>query len=297
MNLLRANSAAERRLLSEGRLSGPMPWVIAIMMFLTVLAAAGGLALTHAASNVADSIAQRITIQIVEANPDLRDEQSDSAVAMLDDLAGVTSIARVPDAEIDALLEPWIGAGGSAEGIPVPALIDVDLTREAHDRLDTIQAAIRRVAPDARIDDHAEFLAPLAGLIGSLTWLSLALVLLTAGATAAAVILAIRSALNTHRNTIEILHLMGSTDTQVARLFQRRIALDALIGGATGCLFAVIVILLLGQRIRAVGSELLGSVGLPWAAWLILFLLPLAGALIATLVARVTVLGALKKML
>ncbi len=297
MNLLRTNSAAERRLLSEGRLSGPMPWVIAIMMFLTVLAAAGGLALTHAASTVTNSIAQRITVQIVEANPVLRDEQSDSTVAMLDDLAGVTSIARVPDAEIDALLEPWIGAGGSEEGIPVPALIDVDLTPEAHDRLDIIAVAIRRVAPDARIDDHAEFLAPLAGLIGSLTWLSLALVLLTAGATAAAVILAIRSALNTHRNTIEILHLMGSTDTQVARLFQRRIALDALIGGATGFLFAVIVILLLGQSIRAVGSELLGSVGLPWVAWLILFLLPLAGALIATLVARVTVLVALKKML
>ncbi|TVV69603.1 cell division protein, partial [Sphingomonas solaris] len=29
---------AERRLLPESRLSGPMPWVIAIMMFLTVLA-------------------------------------------------------------------------------------------------------------------------------------------------------------------------------------------------------------------------------------------------------------------
>ena len=34
--------------------------------------------------------------------------------------------------------------------------------------------------------------------------------------------------LDTHRATIEILHLMGATDVQVARLFQRRIALDAL---------------------------------------------------------------------
>jgi predicted MFS family arabinose efflux permease len=35
--------AAERGLLPEGRMAGPMPWVIAIMMFLTVLAAAAGL--------------------------------------------------------------------------------------------------------------------------------------------------------------------------------------------------------------------------------------------------------------
>ncbi len=297
MTLPFAASPAERRLLTEGRLSGPMPWVIAIMMFLTVLAAAGGLGLANAARNVTGGIAQRITVQIVEANPDFREEQTRGAIAELERLAGVTHIERVPDAEIDALLEPWIGAGGSEEGIPVPSLIDVDLTAAAHDRLDAIEAAVKRVAPDARIDDHAKFLAPLAGLIGSLTWLALALVLLTAGATAAAVILAVRSALNTHRATIEVLHLMGATDVQIARIFQRRIALDALFGGSVGFLSAVIVILLLGQRIGAVGSELLGSVSLPWTGWLVLFGLPVAGALVATLVARLVMLGALKKMI
>ena len=42
---VRKFGAAERGLLPEGRLAGPMPWVIAIMMFLTVLAAAAGLGL------------------------------------------------------------------------------------------------------------------------------------------------------------------------------------------------------------------------------------------------------------
>ena len=54
------------------------------------------------------------------------------------------------------------------------------------------------------------------------------------GATAATVVLAARAALDTHRGTIEMLHLMGATDVQVARLFQRRIALDALFGGLVG---------------------------------------------------------------
>ena len=44
--------AADRRLLPEGRLAGPMPWVIAIMMFLTVLAAAAGLGLRNAARSL-----------------------------------------------------------------------------------------------------------------------------------------------------------------------------------------------------------------------------------------------------
>ena len=45
---VRKFGAADRRLLPEGRLAGPMPWVIAIMMFLTVLAAAAGLRLASA---------------------------------------------------------------------------------------------------------------------------------------------------------------------------------------------------------------------------------------------------------
>ena len=60
---------AERGLLPEGRLSGPMPWVIAIMMFLTVLAAAAGMGLASAAGRLDDQIGGRVTIQIVEANP------------------------------------------------------------------------------------------------------------------------------------------------------------------------------------------------------------------------------------
>lgn len=297
MNLPFAASAAERRLLTEGRLSGPMPWVIAIMMFLTVLAAAGGLALNQAASNVTGSIAQRITIQIVEANPDVREAQTRAAMETLADLDGVTDIVRVPDEEIDALIEPWIGAAGDEEGIPVPTMIDAALTADAHNDLAGLEEAIAAAAPAARIDDHAQFLAPLADLIGSLTWLAAALVLLTASALAASVILAVRAALNTHRNTIEVLHLMGATDVQIARLFQRRIALDALFGGLVGFLSAAIILLVLGQRIGAVGSELLGSATLPLSAWLLLLLLPLIGAIVSTLVARYTVIGVLRKLL
>lgn len=297
MTLPFSASPAERRLLTEGRLSGPMPWVIAIMMFLTVLAAAGGLALNHAARNVTGGIAQRITVQIVEANPDLREEQTRAALAALSAMEGVTEVTRVPDSEIDALIEPWIGQAGQEEGIPVPTMIDADLTEEAHEQLESVEEAILDVAPAARVDDHAQFLAPLAGLISSLTWLALGLVLLTASALAASVILAVRAALNTHRSTIEVLHLMGATDVQIARLFQRRIALDALLGGTVGFLSAVIVLLILGQRIGAVGSELLGSATLPFWSWLLLLLLPIMGAMVSTLVARFTVIGALRKML
>jgi cell division transport system permease protein len=117
------------------------------------------------------------------------------------------------------------------------------------------------------------------------------------GATAATVVLAARAALDTHRSTIEVLHLMGATDVQVARLFQRRIALDALFGSLIGLVLAVAVLFLIGSRVTALGSELLGSAELPPEAWAVLAALPVAGVLLAMLVARLTILRALGRLL
>jgi cell division transport system permease protein len=286
-----------RNLLPEGRMAGPMPWVIAIMMFLTVLAAAAGLGLNNAARSLDAEIGNRITIQIVEANPDFREAQARIAVDTLRRLTGVRTIRRIEASELERLLEPWLGAGGLEADLPVPVMIDVELTPEAYGRLDGIRAAVRDAAPAARIDDNAQWLVPLAKLIDALTWLASGLVLLMIGATAATVVLAAHAALDTHRSTIEVLHLMGASDVQVARLFQRRIALDALFGGIVGLGMAALVLVIIGNRVGALGSELLGSAGLPLANWLILAALPAGGVVLAMLVARLTILRALGRML
>ncbi len=289
--------SADRGLLPEGRLTGPMPWVLAIMMFLTVLAAAAGLGLGNAAKSLDAEIGNRITVQIVEANPDFREAQARIATAELRKLAGILSVRRLGDEEMEALLEPWLGEGGLEADLPIPVMIDAELTPEAYGRLDVIRAAVREVAPSARVDDNAQWLAPLAKLIDALELLAGGLVVLMVGATAATVVLAARAALDTHRSTIEVLHLMGATDVQVARLFQRRIALDALFGGFVGLVAASLVLLVIGNRVGALGSELLGSAGLPLVSWLILIALPIGGVVLATLVARTTILRALGRLL
>ena len=294
---VRRLGAAERGLLPEGRLAGPMPWVIAIMMFLTVLAASAGLGLAGAAGRLDDQIGSRVTIQIVEANPQLRDRQAAAATASLARLPGVSSVRLVPQEEIQDMLEPWLGPGGVEADLPVPALIDVDLDPAGGMDLAQLSAATIAVAPSARLDENAQWLAPLVSLIAALKWLAAGLVLLMVGATTATVFLAARAALDTHRQTIEILHLMGATDVQIARLFQRRIALDALFGGLVGFLLAGIVLFLLGQRVSALGSELLGSTAISLEIGAILLVLPLFGVLLAMLVARLTILRALGRML
>src|SRR3954463_14414707 len=97
---VRKFGAAERGLLPEGRVAGPMPWVIAIMMFLTVLAAAAGLGLAGAAPRFDAQLGPRITIQVVEANPALRRAQAAAAARAVQNLPGVTAVRPVPEAEV-----------------------------------------------------------------------------------------------------------------------------------------------------------------------------------------------------
>lgn len=287
----------EARLLPEGRMAGPMPWVIAIIMFLTVLSAAAGLSLARSAKGLDADLAGRVTIQIVEANSTRRAAQTRAAEQELARLAAVESFRRVPDAEVATLLQPWFGSEPLGEDLPVPTLIDVTLDTTTPGALQTLSGSIAAVAPAARVEAHAQWLGPLTRLLGSLTFLSWMLVVLMGGATLAIVVLAARSALNTHRATIEVMHLLGATDMQIAQLFQRRIALDALFGAGLGLVAALVTMLLLRGRLAAVGSELLGSVGIGWLGWLFLLTTPLLSAGLATIAARTTILSALRRIL
>ncbi|MDT8760626.1 permease [Sphingomonas psychrotolerans] len=286
--------ASERRLLDEGAPTRAMTWIMAIMLFLTVLAGALGLGMFGATAQLDRELSGRLTVQIVEPIASLRDSQAAATVATLGKLPGVTRTREVDRAHLAQLLKPWLGDAGLDPDLPMPAMIDVEAPGGD---FAAIEQAARRIAPGARVDRHAQWLSPVRSFLSSMSWLAVGLMLLIAGATAAVVLLAARAGLDTHRDTIDVLHMLGSTDVQIARLFQRRIALDTLLGGAAGTAAALVLVWFLQARLTAVGSEMLGGVALQQRDWFLLLLLPLGFALLSTIAARVAVLRTLGKRL
>lgn len=289
----------EAELVPQARLAGPMPWVIAIMVALTVIAAAAGFALRNMAQTVEDELAGGVTVQIVEAGAEARNSQAKAALEVLGRTPGVSNLRLVPQAEIDQLVEPWLGGmGGDAEAVPVPALIDLRLDgRVSEARLAGLREALRPLAPSARVDAQSNWLRPVFSAIASLQWLAIALIVLLALALAAAVLLAARTALGAARETIEVVHLLGGTDGQIARVFQRSIAFDAAGGGAVGLALGLAAVLLLGRQFAALGAGMVSGGTLDWFDWVMIALIPVAGVVLAALTARLTVLRALRKML
>ena len=285
-----AASPAERRLLPGGRLQGPTPYVIAIMMFVMVVMAAAGLALANAAGTVARGVENRFSVQIADGAAKLP-----LAVRALTDAPGVAAVHPVPEKAMRQTLERWLGPAGAQADLPLPALIDVDLKPGASPK--AVATRVESAVPGARFVAHSAMLAPMLRAMRSLTWLAFTLVLLIALATAAAVVLATRGALDTNRSTIDIMHGIGASDAQVARLFQRKIALDALTGGLAGAAAAGLVLRLIAGG-RAVWMEdFAGGPLLDRGDLLLLAALPLIGTAVATLVARQAVLRALRSAL
>lgn len=293
-----ARNRAAARLLPATRFAGPIPWVIAILIALVVIAAAGGLALKNLATSASADLSAAVTVQVIEPNPDLRAARGADAVRVLTALDGVRAVRLVPEAELVALLEPWLGEGAASGDVPIPALIDVEMSRSAApDDIARIAAALEQTVPGARVDAQSDWLQPVYRALSALQWLALGLIALVALATAAAVWLAARNAFAGARDTVEIIHLLGATDRQISAVFLRTVLREAAFGALVGAVLGVAAVLLLGQQFAALDSGLTSGGGFGLAEWLVIAAVPLAGVLIALLTARITIALALKDML
>src|SRR5690606_4189305 len=123
------------------------------------------------------------------------------------------------------------------------------------------------------------------------------LIVLLAATTAAAVWLAARSALGANRETIEIIHLLGGTDGQIAHIFQRSMGIDAALGGLAGLALGLAAALLLGRQYARFGSGMVAGGAFGPFDWAALASIPVIGVALAILTARATVLVALRRML
>lgn len=278
-------SDSERRLIPSSGVRGPVPLLIAIMTFVMVVVGAAGLALGNSASVVKSGVEHRYSIQIADGAA-----RAPAAATAARAAPGVARVEQVPPASLRRTLERWLGPAATEADLPIPAIIDVDLQSGADPA--AVRAAVERAVPGARFIAHRSSLQPLLDALKGLTRLAFGLVLLIALASAAAVVLAARGALDTHRATIEVMHGIGATDRQVARLFVRQIAIDALLGGVAGAATAgLIIVLILGGA--GLAATLTGGPLLGWGDALLLAVLPFVVTLLATLVARAALLRAL----
>lgn len=277
-------TAGELRLAPIGGWTRPMRWMIALMTAVAMLAAALALWAGPAAAAMRGEIGGRLSIQLVEADPAARRQAVERLQQAFVAAPFVRSVTIVPDSELLGMARDWLGSGVDRAELPLPAIVDVDLVAAVDaDSLASARALASQTAPRARVIVHRDWLGPLVGILASLGWMALLLALSLLLAAAGIAAMSARAALAAQRSTIELFHLIGATDAQIARLFQRVIVRQALIGAAIGSAIA----LLLGAWFGWLGATLVaGMAGRPPLLLAASLLVPCLVVLVAIAAAR-----------
>ncbi|MCH8237832.1 MAG: FtsX-like permease family protein [Proteobacteria bacterium] len=275
-----------------------LPWLIAFMVFLVILAMAGMLVLNATAARWDKGISGTLTVQIMPGENSEKD--ADRLQQVLSILARMPEVARyeaLSDDQLMVLLEPWLGVVAGARDLPLPGLVDVELKPDAD--LDVAAFAKRLAArvPGTAVDDHRVWLDRLVNLIQTAQALAALVVVFIVLTTIGTVVFTTQTGLVIHRDAIEVLHLIGAQDSYIARQFAGRALALGLKGGLIGLLLALPTLFGIVTLARQMDSSILPDFTLTPVHWAILTVLPLAVAFIAMLTARLTVMNALSRML
>ena len=275
-----------------------LPWLIAFMVFLMILAMAGMLLLNAITARWDRGISGTLTVQIMpKENPEKNAERLQQVLTILARMPEVASYEALNDDQLMVLLEPWLGITAGAHDLPLPGLVDVELKPDADLDVPAFAKRLAARVPGTSIDDHRVWLERLVSLIETAQGLAALVVVYIILATIGTVVFTTRTGLVIHREAIEVLHLIGAQDSYVARQFAGRALALGLKGGAIGLLLALPTLFGIATLVRKMDSNLLPDFTLTPGHWVVLAGLPLAVAFIAMLTARLTVIKTLSRML
>ena len=285
-------------LLDKDALSRFLPWLIAFMVFLAILAMAGMLVLNATASRWDQGIRGTLTVQVVPAeDPAKDDERLQVVLSVLAQMPEIDRYEMLTEDRLLNLLEPWLGPAAGSRDLPLPRLVDVELKTSADLNAEVLSRQLAARVPGTSVDDHRIWLKRLVRLIQTVEGLAPLVLAFIALATVGTVVFTTRTGLDIHREAMEVLHLIGAQDSYVAGQFASRAFSLGLKGGVFGLLLAVPTLLGIGYLAQQMDSSLLPDITLGPVHWSALAGLPLVVSLIAMVTARITVMQTLSRML
>jgi cell division transport system permease protein len=272
-----------------------LPWIVAFLVYVASLSGVGLVIVGDVLRETGESLAARVTVQVPAETSDARLQ---TVLALLRQTPGVASVELLTPAQTARLLEPWLGSPLSLDELPVPRLIDLHLDPNATVDVAALRRHLAPVVADARIDDHHAWLGglhtaarPIRAVLATVIAVAIALTVVSA-------ILAARTALIVRQSAIELVHLLGADDSDIAWPFALRALRLGLVGGAVGAGAMLLTIVLLRQTGSLVQlPALTAASGLAdWRLWAIGVGAALIAGCVALAGARLTALRRLGRL-
>jgi len=289
--------------LTSSSSNGFLRLLIGLMSVLGMLALCASFALSAMTDRWSQGLADKVSVEIPASDsggnviqPGIVQSMTDDAARILMKRADVAEARIMEEGEIRELLAPWLGNDMVMDSIPIPGLISVTFSSGSAPDLKELETELRDVAPQARIDTHETWLSDVLRFTGALQFAAILLTLVIGATTLVAVAGGVRSKLSENKEELELLHLMGASDSYIARQLQRHTLILSLQGGAAGVAAGALLLFVISMVAGEIGVNLVPDFRLEGVQKAMLLLLPVPIALLAMLTARFTVLRVLGKM-
>ena len=275
------------------------PWLVALMVYVASLAGIGLILVEETLRASENPLLGRLTVQVPAEASAARVE---TILAVLRQTPGIRSVHQLTPSETSRLLETWLGSPVELEELPVPRLIDVGLAPAAAVDVAKLRTQLASVVPEIRVDDYGPVVAglrarvrPVQILLGAAIGGALLLV-------SALAVFATGAALAARRSDIELLHLLGAEDRQIARPYAARGLVCGLLGGGIAAAAVVATVAALDSALGGAGRPIrlaapaetidLGD----WRLWVVLAVMTAVAGISSAAGARATVLRRLARL-
>ncbi len=282
------------------RLGLMLSFLIGIMVYLGSLAMAAQAVLARTSYVWGQDIQNRLTVEVPAKpgeTPQEREQRILDAANFLSKRKDVSAVTVVPEAETARLLKPWVVDAAFLDSLALPRLIDVDVVLGRGLDVEAVKQGLKPFAGGGvRILRHEEGMAQLLGFLKGLGFLAALMLLLTGLSIVTIIGVICRAAMAAQRETIELLHFMGASDSVIAAQFRAHVRKLSLPAALIGFFCAAGTVGALAFMLGSLGGLSLVSP----VSWItvggVMALVPFAATGLSLLAARLSVLGLLRRL-
>jgi len=280
--------------------------LVAAMVVLAALGVGGGVAAWSLAHEWRQGAGSALMVEVPRPGARSGEEtRADRVLELLQAGPEVASAHLLTQDELRTLLRPWLGGDVGALGLELPAMIEVHLVAPGAGDASQLMTQVEQSVPGTIAESSDDWSARLLALGRSLAACAGVAVALVMSIAVALVALAASAGLAAQHETIEILHMLGATDGDVANRFARRLGGLTFAGGVAGALLALPLLAELATLAAPFGVAPADQVAaqplsilttLPPAIWESLIALPCAAGGIGWCTAQITVRAWLRRL-
>ncbi len=277
-----------------------VPWIVALMVYLATISLMVAFSVNSIIHRWDAGFSACLTVEIPSINPSDVSEDVDNGqirgriIQTLLKTPGIGSVRTLSREEILKTLEPWLGEGNDLSQLPLPTLLEVEISQRDHLNGDFLKKALKTILPTIIVEDHLGWQRSILDLAYSAQVIGLLIVCMIMLAAIGTIAFTSQTSLIIHRNIIEILYLVGATDAYIARQFQNHALRVGIKGGFVGFLLSAMTFLALQFFASHLDTTIFRDGGSSMTLWAIALIVPFFITIFMMLAARFAVRLALK---